>query len=150
MLNTNNNCRKYLILCSKASAKLCTVAICNVYFPGPEELNSRLLEDLLQQLTQTVIVMGDFKAHNVIWGSWTTDAGGRAIETLINNDNSNIMNNAVPTRVTSNSETAMDLTFCTASISVDWNVAASPGIRYLLPSYVYHPEKLKIERTKSL
>ena len=56
---------------------------------------------------------------------WTRESSGN----FIIRNNINVMNNGAPARIVYNSETAIDLTLCTASIAADihWSVAASPG-----------------------
>ena len=45
----------------------------------------------------------------MLWGSATVDARGREVKQFINNHNINIMNNGAPTRISYDTETAIDL-----------------------------------------
>ena len=77
---------------------------------------------------QPAILLGDFNAHNTIWGSRETKPRGREVEQFIGNHNVIIMNNEAPTRIERNSETAIDL-ICSATIaiSLQWSISTSPG-----------------------
>ena len=54
-------------------------------------------------------MLGDFNANNTLWGPATVDARGREVEHFINNRNINIMNNGAPTRISYDTDIAIDL-----------------------------------------
>lgn len=66
--------------------------------------------------------MGDFNAHNVIWGSETTDKRGKLIENLTNNEQLIILNNGQPTHVSANGTfTTIDLALSSPSVANFFN-----------------------------
>jgi len=46
-----------------------TLTICNIYVPPSSVLDEQSLTSLLQQLPPPFILMGDFNAHHLLWGS---------------------------------------------------------------------------------
>ena len=106
------------------------ITICNIYFPPSEQQaypTEKDLDDLVQQLPQPFFLLGDFNAHNVIWGSANTNAKGKLIESLIDRHNLCLLNDGRPTYYSSSSQTwtHIDLTLCSPSIFLDfsWNTA---------------------------
>ena len=88
-----------------------------------------MLEHIQRQLPQPFIMLGDFNAHDILWGSDNTDARGRKVERFIDNHNINVMNYGAPTRILYNTKPAIDLTMCSFILEADlhWSIAASPG-----------------------
>lgn len=68
------------------------VSICSVYISGSHAVSRQSLEQICGQLTPPFILMGDFNAHNILWGSRDTRPRGRIIEDFILNNNLNIIN----------------------------------------------------------
>ena len=58
-----------------------------------------------------------------------TDARGRVDEQVIMNSGMNIVNDGAPTRVSYDSETAIDSSLCSAGVEADlqWSIDSSPG-----------------------
>ena len=105
------------------------LTICNIYSSRQHQLTSEQLNDLYSQLPQPAILLGDFNAYNPLWGSAAIDSRGRAMETFMNNNNLNILNDGRPTRIGYQSETCIDLTICSPVLEpeLQWNVMESPG-----------------------
>jgi len=105
------------------------ITICCVYSSRSHNLSEQLLDDLYRQLPKPVIILGDFNSYNTLWGSPTSDARGRIIEGFINSKGLNILNDGSPTRITSLSKTAIDLSILSPELSADiqWSVDPSPG-----------------------
>ena len=102
--------------------------ICNIYSPPSLPLNKQLLSDIFQQLPSPCLIVGDFNANSLLWGSANTNTRGRSIEAFLAENNLNILNDGSPTRIAISSETAIDLSFCSPSIffRFDWSVYGSP------------------------
>ena len=105
------------------------ITICNLYSSGAHIINQQVLSNLYNQLPQPCLIVGDFNAHNQLWGSTNTDGRGREIEAFITQQGLNIMNNGAPTRILYNTESAIDLSICSPEIDPDfnWTVLSSPG-----------------------
>ena len=76
-----------------------------------------------------MLIVGDFNAHNQLWGSTNTDGRGREIETFITQQGLNIINNGAPTRILYNTESTIDLLIYSPELDPDfnWIVLSSPG-----------------------
>ncbi|KAF0763014.1 Endo/exonuclease/phosphatase domain-containing protein [Aphis craccivora] len=57
------------------------------------------IENIIHQLQQPFIIVGDFNSHNPIWGSHKTDTRGKIIEELLTQDNLVSLNTGQPTRI---------------------------------------------------
>ncbi|KAG5861141.1 hypothetical protein JTB14_010463 [Gonioctena quinquepunctata] len=97
------------------------MTICNIYLP---EYNWTLNDsiELVEQLPTPYLLLGDFNAHNQLWGSIRVDARGRVVEQFINDMGLVIMNNGDGTffNSRSNNISAIDLTICSAEIAADF------------------------------
>ena len=104
------------------------ITICNLYIPGSQALSEANLTQVLAQLPPPYVVLGDFNAHNPMWGSGRFDTRGRMIEHFIVENGLCLLNTGEPTRISSHSSTAIDLSLCSAGLSMDlaWNVLESP------------------------
>lgn len=74
--------------------------------------------------SQSVIVCGDFNAHNVNWGSNRTDSRGSKLMDFVDYNDLVILNNGDPTYCGS-TPSCIDLTFCSFNLSLNshWQVA---------------------------
>ena len=82
-----------------------------------------------RQLTiSPCLIVGDFNAYSLQWGSASTDSRELIIEAFLSENYFNILNNGSPARIADNNETAIDLSLRSPSISLsfDWSVFKSP------------------------
>ena len=126
------------------------VTICNIYSSRAHPLNQQLLTDLYNQLPQPCIIIGDFNAHNILWGSEVTDARGRQVEVFIEQHNLSLMNNGAPTRILYDQESAIDLSLCSPQLSADllWTVLSSPGDSDHCPIVISYQEAREIDTSE--
>lgn len=59
------------------------VTVCSLYIPPGYHLHPQELEDLVKQLSSPFLILGDFNAHNPLWGSTQQDARGSVIERFL-------------------------------------------------------------------
>lgn len=101
-------------------------SLCNVYVSGGEELRERDVADLVTQLGENFIMLGDFNAHSPLWGGRSRNVRGRIIENVIDDYNLCIMNTGEDTHFSEASKTfsAIDLTLATSSVAslFNWEV----------------------------
>ena len=106
-----------------------TITICSIYNRPSLPLKSNELFDLTNQLPMPFIMLGDFNAHNILWGGNNTDPNGREVENLINLSSLCLWNTGSPTYIHpgSGSQTSIDLSICSPSIYMDftWTVGDS-------------------------
>ena len=57
--------------------------ICSIFAPPNKYIDIKDLEHLLSQISEPVMILGDFNAHNPLLGSDTQTPKGRMIETFI-------------------------------------------------------------------
>ena len=103
--------------------------VCNIYSSRSHQLSIQLLHSIYRQLPQPCLLLGDFNAYNVLWGSAVTDTRGRAVEQFIEDTGLVVLNDGTPTRIGYHSESAIDLSFCSPRLSpeLQWSILNSPG-----------------------
>ena len=94
----------------------------------PRPLTVDDLQQLIDQLPQPFILMGDFNAKHTLWGETSCDPWGILVEQLIDQNNLVILNDGSPTRhdIYHNTLSAIDLSICSPSVALDyqWSVNA--------------------------
>ncbi len=66
--------------------------ICCFYLPPHESLDTNTIQTILNKLPTPVILVGDFNAHNTLWGSWHINQRGRVLEDIIEQYDLTILN----------------------------------------------------------
>ena len=102
------------------------VTVCSLYLPPDLNFNVNDLQDLIDQLPSPFLLLGDFNAHNPLWGSINLDTKGKIIEKLIDDNPISLFNDGSNTyhNIHTNQFSAIDLSICTSSILLDfaWSV----------------------------
>ncbi|KAG5892439.1 hypothetical protein JTB14_009847 [Gonioctena quinquepunctata] len=93
------------------------LTLCSIYLPD-YHWNMQEIQNILHQLPEPALIMGDFNAHSPLWGSETRDSRGRRIEILLEQENICLANSGEATHFNarSNSFSSIDLTLCTPQI----------------------------------
>lgn len=88
--------------------------ICNLYLPSSTPTTYNELKDVFSQIQAPRIIVGDFSSHNIIWGSFHTDARGNIVETIISDLQLNFLNDGSPARfnVNTGNSSVIDLSLC--------------------------------------
>jgi len=101
------------------------INIINFYNPCKKLEESTLEKILSYSNSQNYILVGDFNAHNKLWGSEKTDQNGKVIETVLDKNNSVILNDGSGTRIDTHSGkiSHLDLTITSSSLAnkCTWN-----------------------------
>ena len=102
--------------------------LCSIYLP-PDSLKIKTnLYDLIDQLPTPFILMGDFNAHNPLWGK-SLNRHGKFMENLLDDYNLSILNDNSPTYIDSRTAepSILDLTITQSNTSPDyiWSVLES-------------------------
>ena len=108
-----------------------TYTVCSVYLSPSENYTKTSIENLLDQLPRPAILMGDFNAHNPLWGSASRDTRGKDLEEIFDLLNLCVLNDGTHTRLDSrvirgrvnNTTSALDLTVVDPSVVLDFNWA---------------------------
>ena len=67
----------------RVSAKK-TLTVCNVHHPPSLDVNFSDLEQLIEQLPASFVLVGDFNAHSLLWGDMRRDSRGQMVERSLN------------------------------------------------------------------
>ena len=132
--------------------------LCSIYLPPSVPVAYSDLTDLLEQLPSPVILVGDFNAHNPLWGSSRTDPRGKSIEKLLSESDLQLLNDDSPTycHPATGTLSYLDLTLTDPSLSLDysWSTLDSPHgsdhypivLSPVLPETTSHPKRWNFAR----
>ena len=96
------------------------ITICSLYLPDNFSLSE--LQNLITQLPSPFLLLGDFNAHNPMWGGEILDSKGKIVEDLIDSNPISVLNDGTFTyhNIYTNSKSAIDLSICSSSIFLDF------------------------------
>lgn len=105
------------------------VSICNIYIPPNYDIQESEIIQLIKELPKPIVLLGDFNAHNPIWGSQSRNKKGKLLENIILTSDLIVHNTIDPTYFNESHKTFsnIDLTLSDAGISTDieWEVLDS-------------------------
>lgn len=100
--------------------------LCNIYWSNSEKRTETELRDLIAQLGENFLILGDLNANNQIWGSNSTNGRGTIIEKIIDEKDLIILNTGSQTHLHFSLKTfsAIDLSLCSMNLShfFSWEV----------------------------
>ena len=98
------------------------VTVCNIYISPRINHEEEEFIDLIEQLPPTYIVLGDFNAKSTLWGDTATDAKGRVIESLLQDETISLMNTGEHTHIHTQTGTthAIDLSLCSSELLLEY------------------------------
>jgi hypothetical protein len=99
------------------------VTFCSIYIPPNNNLVPNDLDNLIKQLPTPFILLGDFNAHNILWGSNHISDRGKKVEDFIIRHDLCLYNTKSPTYLHpgTGTYTCIDLTICSPSLLLDYN-----------------------------
>ena len=105
------------------------ISMCSVCIAGGQSFTVEDLMQLINQLPSPLMLLGDFNAHNELWGSNRTKQKSRKLEKVLFDAELNTLNDEIPTRIEYNGETSIDLSIVSPELSdvIQWTVMPSPG-----------------------
>lgn len=77
--------------------------IINIYIPPDKKIGKKDIQEVIDQVNKPLIIMGDLNAHNLMWGSTYSNAKGKIIEEITNENNLNVMNDEEITYISNSS-----------------------------------------------
>ena len=102
------------------------ITICSIYLPPRSAVSLADLQALLRQLPPPFLLLGDFNAHNPLWGGTTLDTEGRAVDDFIHVNDLSLFNDGTMTfhNVSTDTHSAIDLTISSPDIHLNylWSV----------------------------
>ena len=106
------------------------VTICSIYLPPGVALPRLELRQLAAELPPPFLLLGDFNAHNTLWGCHDTDTRGRVLERFLQEELLSIFNTGTRTHFTmpSGATSALDLSLASPQLMplFTWHVAEDP------------------------
>ena len=102
------------------------ITICSLYLPPKCGFTENDIQSLINELPRPFLLLGDFNAHNPLWGGNVLDSEGKLIEELLDNNPISLYNDGSMTyhNIHNNTTSAIDLSICSSSILLDfiWSV----------------------------
>lgn len=75
------------------------ISVCSIYIHHSITLQQSHLKNIITQLPTPFFILGDFNAHNSLWGDSRTDLRGRIIEDVLLSENLLLLNDGSPTYI---------------------------------------------------
>ena len=101
------------------------VTIANFYIPGSIDIEDGTLEAIIASLPKPCIILGDFNAHNHLWGDKKTTSRGRKCEQTFQECRLSILNTGAPTH---SSGSAIDLSLASARAAANCSWEVYPSV----------------------
>lgn len=98
------------------------ITVSSIYMPPRSNFSDADIQWLIDQLPQPFFILGDFDAHNLLWGGHTLDNEGKITEDIINNNDIVLLNDGTMTyhNIYFNSYSAIVLSVCSSAIALDF------------------------------
>lgn len=99
------------------------VNICNIYIHPTLSIDRGPFQNLINQIPQPRLILGDFNAHNPLWGAKNKNGRGQVLEEIISANNLICLNQDEFTyfHPSTGTATIIDLTMCNTSIASKLN-----------------------------
>ena len=97
--------------------------LCSVYLPPQKRVDGAELDNIIQQLPGAYMLLGDFNAHNTLWGCRNINNKGKMMEDFIGRNEIVFLNNKEPTYIHPGFKTlsTLDLALCHPTLGLDFN-----------------------------
>ncbi|GBN19842.1 hypothetical protein AVEN_198109-1, partial [Araneus ventricosus] len=94
------------------------ITVCSLYSPPNTHIDQTNLNNLMLQLPEPFVILGDLNGHSQIWGSDDTNSRGRQIEKLLHVHNLCLLNTDEITHFHTPTRTfhSIDLAICSPSL----------------------------------
>ena len=100
-----------------------TISICSLYIPPTDNIASSDLDNLLKQLPEPFIIMGDLNGHSPLWGCSDLNKRGKLIEDFIGKNALCLFNDKSSTYLhpATGHYSSLDLSICSPTILLDYD-----------------------------
>ncbi|GFV39560.1 putative RNA-directed DNA polymerase from transposon X-element [Trichonephila clavipes] len=101
------------------------ITVCCLYLPPNTVIHQHDLNNLVDQLPALFIILGDFNAHSILWGSVKTNPRGRQIKQVLSDHCLCLLNHEEPTyfHEPTRSFHTLDLAICSPSLLPTLNLS---------------------------
>lgn len=106
-----------------------TCSILSVYIPPNCPFSAEPLRQILNSVPEPCMILGDFNAHGMAWGSCRDDGRSKIIMEILDDFRFSILNDGSYTRINHiNNPSCLDLSLCTSSIALNcsWKTVNDP------------------------
>lgn len=92
--------------------------ICNIYISPQTTITAQDISDIINQLPEPYLLLGDMNAKHHLWGDPLIDNRGKIFENIMDNTNTALLNTGSPTHfhVQTNTTHAVDLSLCSGEL----------------------------------
>ena len=99
------------------------ITLCSIYLPPPSAWTHADLISIILQLPSPVLLLGDFNAHDSLWGCTTSDKKGREVVNFLLKTNLCLMNTKAATYIhpATGSRSSIDLAICDPALYLDFS-----------------------------
>ena len=120
------------------------MTICSIYLPPDLTFSTNDIQNIIDQLPSPFLILGDFNAHNPLWGGSILDNKGKIIEDVIDSNPVTLFNDSSMTfhNIYNNQLSAIDLSLCSSNIHLDY----SWSVNEYLNGSDHYPIHLKYNR----
>ena len=97
--------------------------LCSLYLPPNSHVSREDLVELIEQLPQPFLLLGDMNSRHPLWGDVLTNPKGKLISTIIENEDIGLLNTGEPTHFHSQTNTlsCIDLSLASSNCLIDFN-----------------------------
>ncbi|GBN36227.1 hypothetical protein AVEN_233521-1 [Araneus ventricosus] len=106
------------------------ITVCSLYLPPNTHIDKTNLNNLVLQLPEPFVILGDLNGHSQIWGSDDTNSRGRQIEKLLHDHNLCLLNTHEITHFHTPTRTfhCIDLAICSPSLLPFFSLQTDPDL----------------------
>ena len=73
--------------------------ICSLYLPPNDPVTRQQIENLISQLPEPFLLLGDYNARHPLWGDNVTNAKGTIVESILDTTSNSLLNDGKPTHL---------------------------------------------------
>ena len=105
--------------------------VCSIYLPPNEDIHLSTLLNIISQLPEPFLLMGDFNARHSLWGDKICNTKGILTEKVLTTSNISILNDGNPTsyHIQTDSFTCIDLTLCSTECMAEFTWKVDSDLR---------------------
>jgi hypothetical protein len=99
-----------------------TITVCSIYLPPNSNVTKEQLEDLIKQLPEPFILLGDLNGHSPLWGCSSLNNRGKIIEDCIGKNDLCLLNDKSFTYLhpATGHYSSLDLSICSPTLFLDY------------------------------
>ncbi len=99
-----------------------TITVCSLYLPPNDVVDIATLDNLITQLPQPYIILGDLNGHSPLWGCSNLNNRGKIIEDFIGKNDLCLFNDKSSTYLhpATGHYSSLDLSICSPSLLLDY------------------------------